>query len=353
MNRSALHQQKAEAAVAIVTALRPTLLRAVRSVFRQDLAGRIHLLIGIDVPDGDAGMLETLRQECPAQVTLTILDLGYSTAQLHGGFYPSAAGGALRTILGYAANSRYIAYLDDDDWWARDHLSSLCAAIPGRVWAHSRRWMVDGATAWPICRDEWDSIGVGRGKSVQLFGGFACPSTLMIEKEAAHPILPLWSLAYSADGRGNDRKFLQELMRHPPADTGRHSCFYELREAERQHPHHAGEFAARQLDWMGDRQKIEQVLAHTAQAEQALARGDADGAVSACCRALALQPHHAPALHLLAQAKYRTGRLAEARGHAALALELADHDPAVQEFCARLAKLQNGIAAAGTARNRG
>ncbi len=66
MNRSALHQQKAEAAVAIVTALRPTLLRAVRSVFRQDLPSRIHLLIGIDVPDGDAGRAGILREACQA-----------------------------------------------------------------------------------------------------------------------------------------------------------------------------------------------------------------------------------------------------------------------------------------------
>jgi len=332
VSRSAIDQQPCEAAIVISTTLRPTLLRAARSVFRQDLVGRLHLLIGIDRPEGDAGLLDILRAECPDRVTLTILDLGYSTAARHGGFYPSAGGGALRAILGYAANSRYVAYLDDDDWWARDHLSSLRAAIPGKVWAYSYRWMVDDATSWPICRDDWDSIGVGRGISRENFGGFACPSSLMIEKEAAHLILPHWAVAHSADGRGNDRPILQELMRYAYGETGRYSCFYELRAADQRHPHHAKEFAARQIGWMGDREKIDRIIGYTAQAE-------ATGAADAARQALALNPHHAPALNLLAQAEYRAGRLAEAQLHAAQALELADHDPAVQAFWNKL----NGI----------
>ncbi|MEI9981856.1 MAG: hypothetical protein WDN69_00740 [Aliidongia sp.] len=64
--------------------------------------------------------------------------------------------------------------MDDDDWWARGHLSSLRAAISGRSWAYSYRWLVDRDTGWPICRDEWDSVGVGQGINQQRFGGFAC-----------------------------------------------------------------------------------------------------------------------------------------------------------------------------------
>ena len=37
-----------------------------------------------------------------------MLDLGYSTPQRSGGTYPSYYGGALETILSYAANSRYV-----------------------------------------------------------------------------------------------------------------------------------------------------------------------------------------------------------------------------------------------------
>jgi Tetratricopeptide repeat len=336
MTRDARHQQRAEAAVVIGTMLRPTLLRAARSVFRQDLAGRIHLLIGIDVPEGDAGQLDILRQECPEHVTLTILDLGYSTAQRHGGFYPNIFGGALKTTLSYAANSRYVTYLDDDDWWARDHLSSLRMAIAGRLWAHSYRWMVDRDTAWPICRDEWDSVGIDRGINRAAFGGFACPSTLMIDKEAGHLILPLWSLAQFADGTGDDRLVLRELMRHPPGVSERHSCFYELRQDVRRHAHHAREFAARQLDWMDDRQKIASVIERAEQAGAALARGDIAGAALAARQALAVHPHHAPALFHLAQAEFGAGRLVEARRHAAHARELADYDPAIGSFWATL-----------------
>ena len=51
-------QKPADVAVVIQTVLRPSLLRTVRSVFNQDHAGRIQVLIGIDRPLGDSALLE-------------------------------------------------------------------------------------------------------------------------------------------------------------------------------------------------------------------------------------------------------------------------------------------------------
>jgi len=42
-----------DAAVVMPTLLRPSLERAVRSVFAQDLGGRIQLLIGVDCPSSE------------------------------------------------------------------------------------------------------------------------------------------------------------------------------------------------------------------------------------------------------------------------------------------------------------
>jgi len=208
-------QRLADVAVVIPTVLRPSLLRAVRSVFNQSLAGRIQILIGIDQRQGDAALLDALSRECPANVTLTILDLGYSTSRRHGGFYANYYSGALRTILSYAANSKYVAYLDDDDWWGRQHLSSLLSAIAHKDWAFSYRWMVDRETGWPICRDEWDSMGPEAGINQQRFGGFVSPSNLLLNKDTCHFILPYWSQSPFADGIGEDRLVFQELLKHP------------------------------------------------------------------------------------------------------------------------------------------
>ena len=58
-----------EAAVIVATILRPTLLQAVRSIFAQDLQGRVQILIGIDKVKGDRGMLDALRaREWPKPV---------------------------------------------------------------------------------------------------------------------------------------------------------------------------------------------------------------------------------------------------------------------------------------------
>jgi len=63
---------------------------------------------------------------------VTLLNLGYSTSVLNSGIHLASSGGALRSILTYCANSRYVAYLDDDNWWDETHQPSLLAAIVPR-----------------------------------------------------------------------------------------------------------------------------------------------------------------------------------------------------------------------------
>ena len=125
--------QRFAAAVVLPTILRPSLLRAVKSVYAQDALGSLQLLLGIDTKVGDPGLLEQIVALKPDNWVLTICDLGYSTAVRNGGIYPAGDGGSLRTILSYAANSPFVAYLDDDNWWAPDHLSSLLQSNRGRI----------------------------------------------------------------------------------------------------------------------------------------------------------------------------------------------------------------------------
>lgn len=218
-----------DAAVVIVTVLRPDLLRAVRSVYEQDIEGRVQILVGIDKPLGDPAILDTLERERPERFALTVLNLGYSTSKQNGGLYPARDGGALRTILSFAANSRYVAYLDDDNWLAPNHLSSLRRAIRGKGWAYSLRWLVDQPTMRPLAVDEWHSVGPGRGSFRDTLGGFCDPNTLMVDKFQCSAALHYWSYG-TLEFKAGDRGFFQALRGEAPGGgTGEASVYYVIR----------------------------------------------------------------------------------------------------------------------------
>ena len=216
-------------AVIIPTVLRESLLRAVRSVFAQEWPGRIQILIGVDIAEGDRDLLRQLGAECPERMALTIFDPGYSTAQVHGGIYHNAYSGSLRTVLSYAANRRFLAYLDDDNWWAAHHLSDLINVIDGFDWAFTYRWFVDPGTQEPICADDFESIGPGRGIYNDKLGGFVDANCLMIDKTRCHFILPQWSIPLLPDGSGEDRNVFNALKKqHSVAWTKRPSVYYVI-----------------------------------------------------------------------------------------------------------------------------
>jgi hypothetical protein len=199
--------------VVIPTVIRPSHLRAVGSIFDQAFDGTIQVLIGIDNYQRDEAILRELTDRCPSSCLLTVFDLSYSTSSLHGGLHPCGFGGDLRTILSYAANSRLVAYLDDDNWWADDHLESLRRAIKDFDWAFSLRWFVDEETGTPLCVDEWESVGPGAGAFRERFGGFVDTNCVMIDKVKCEPVLRRWSYPLHANprGRSTDRNIFHEL----------------------------------------------------------------------------------------------------------------------------------------------
>ena len=216
-----------DVAVVVPTVLRPDLARAIRSIYAQDFDGRVQILLGIDEILGDPALIGTLAAECPASMDFSWLDPGYSTSVRHGGLYPNRFSGALRTILTYLANSRLVAYLDDDNWWATDHLSTLVETIADADWAFSQRLFVEAATGEPICVDQWESVGPDAGVFQEKFGGFVDPSSLMIDKLACHEVAPLWSLASFDDGTGEDRLVFRMLKTHfRGRASGRATSYY-------------------------------------------------------------------------------------------------------------------------------
>jgi len=219
-------QSPFDVAVITATVVRPSLAQAMRSVFAQQFAGRIQVLVGIDRLEGSRALLEQLAAECPSHVAVTIVDLGYSTSKRHGGLYPSSYGGALKTILSYAANSRYVTYLDDDNWYAPTHLATLRDAIAGKDWAFSLRHFVDTATGDILCPDTWESMGPGRGVYARAQGGFVDTNCYLIDKLACPDVFLEWANTRFEGGTGGDRQILQRLLARSCGTNGAHSVFY-------------------------------------------------------------------------------------------------------------------------------
>ena len=231
-------QKPFDAAVVMPTVLRPSLLEAVRSVFRQEGVGRVQLLIGIDVARGSRSILDTIARECPESFAVSVFDPGYSTSARHGGLYSNFYGGALRTILTYAANSRRVAYLDDDNWFAPNHLSTLTAALEDHDWAHSLRWMVDPDGRRPMYVDETESAGLGRGIWGENQGGFVDTNSLMVDKMKCHPVFHLWSFGPLKNGGGEDRLMFKALSQSLKGrSTEQPTSYYVIDVNDDMHPH--------------------------------------------------------------------------------------------------------------------
>jgi hypothetical protein len=213
-------------AIVVPTVVRATLGQAIRSVYAQDFAGRIQILIGIDWWRGDRAYVEALVAEAPSHVAVTVLDLGYSTSQRNGGLYPSSFGGALKTILSYAANSRYVAYLDDDNWYAPNHVASMLAAVEGKAWAFALRHFVDRRSGEVLCPDTWESVGPDRGVHAAAQGGFVDTNCFLLDKFACDDVLSQWALTRYAGGTGGDRQVLARLAGRPWGTNGAHTVYY-------------------------------------------------------------------------------------------------------------------------------
>lgn len=222
-------QAPMDVAVVMTSVLRPSLRRAVESVFDQKFPGRIHLLIGIDQIAGDLALIDRICTSRPAHCSVQVFWPGFSTSVRHGGLAPAGDGGALRTVLSHLANSPYIAYLDDDNWWAATHLSDLRRATGQADWAFSLRWFVHPVSERAVCVDVWESVGPGQGVFNQLFGGFVDPSSLMINKLACAAALQYWNVPLEGDAMSADRSVFAYLSRHhKSAGTGKATTYYTL-----------------------------------------------------------------------------------------------------------------------------
>jgi hypothetical protein len=232
-----------DVAVVMFTKRTGSLATAVRSVFQQDFAGRVQVVIATDGPQADRAALVALLKEVPPTMALSIVDLGYSTARSRGGLYAPEAGGALRAALTLLANARHVAYLSEVNMVAPDHLSALKKAIGEHAWAWTQRWYADARNGSVICRDDWESAGPDAGAFAKSEGGFVAADALLIDKFACASALPAW-LQADDQGRGEDRRFFQAIRALPHGATGMPTLFQSIH-VQNQNPFMLAQFRER------------------------------------------------------------------------------------------------------------
>jgi len=218
-------QVPAEVAVVMPTILRPCISRAVESVFRQSYAGRIQLLIGVDKAADEPVDLDAVLRARPVNVSAVVLTLPWSTSIRHGGVHPATDGGSLRAILSFMANSRYVAYLDDDNAWEPEHLAGVMQAVEGKVWAYSLRMLIDETNGRELGVDRWDSVGPNAGR-FKAQGGLVDPNCLLVDKVAAARTFGRWT---EGPGVTSDRAFFAAIRDAPHGRVERATVRYGIR----------------------------------------------------------------------------------------------------------------------------
>ena len=216
-------QRPSDVGVVIPTVLRPELTRALESVYAQDLDGRIQIAIGVDKSETKLGALLDVISRRPPNVSVLVLRLPYSTSMRHGGVHSAQDGGSLRSILSFMLNSRYVAYLDDDNIYLPNHLSALLEAIKDKAWAATHRMLLNVENDDELGKDLWDSVGPGKGR---MEGGFVDPNCLMVDKVKLADAISSWS----SRGRDRpDRNFFRRIAPTPHAMLEQASVLYYIR----------------------------------------------------------------------------------------------------------------------------
>jgi hypothetical protein len=224
--------------IVIPTVCRPELIRCVRSIFSQSFENPIQILIGVDIDlfSISEDYKQLLNNECPKHISISWIDLGYSTSQRHGGPHSCFFGGSLRTALSFLAQYEHVMYLDDDDWLHPNHLLSISKYLPENEWVFSYSIYANSNNNSGLYTDLIESVGVNKGIYKDQFGGFVRPSGLVINKIKLVHLLGLWSLSISAKGDGEDRLFFSEMRHFKGACTEEATVYYSIDPNDEAHP---------------------------------------------------------------------------------------------------------------------
>lgn len=205
------------ALIVIPTTGSPTLEDAIVSALTQTYK-KVDTWVIIDGPEfADAAIKITSKFK--SNENLKVLTLPANTGA--NGWY----GHRIYAAVSYLFNHDFVLYLDQDNWFDADHVTSMVAACVNNNWhwCHSLR-KVYRADKTFVCNDNCESLG----KWPIYFSNdqyLVDTSTYCIRKEIIVQLAPAW---YS--GWGGDRRFYSIISKHVPqyGCTGKYSVSYRL-----------------------------------------------------------------------------------------------------------------------------
>lgn len=142
-------------------------------------------------------------------------------------------GHRIYAALPWLVNAKWVAFLDEDNWYEPDHIEQLLkatSAVPGARWAHSLRKICanDGTL---LCNDDCESLGLLKPVWDRPAEHFCDTSTLFLSRQLACSLSPLWDKRLVAD-----RQVSAELVKtHVGATSPHHSLCYTIGEGQGQH----------------------------------------------------------------------------------------------------------------------
>jgi glycosyltransferase involved in cell wall biosynthesis len=208
-----------EPAVTVITPTigRPTLARTVRSLqacLRQCPGMVLEHLVVVDGPELEPPVREVLA---------TVADGGpaYRAAVLVLPYHTGRSAAVCRAVASTLARGAYVGFLDDDNWYGRDHLR-LCLETmrerPHLQWMHTGRFMlrpgdgIDLGSERGGLVDRSESLGLLHATA---FGGpdhhMVDTSCYFLTRRACQESAPFWHVDPIAESWGEDRLFFSRL----------------------------------------------------------------------------------------------------------------------------------------------
>jgi hypothetical protein len=198
----------------------PVLARALQSVQQQDYPWLEHYVVG-DGPEA-TDRVASLLPSTPLH-PLRLLTLPVNVG---GGGY---CGHRAYAAVPYLVEGRYICFLDEDNWFEPNHVSSLMARITreGLAWAYSLRNIVDRDGRF-LMRDDCQSLGrypTWNNANIHLVD----TNCYMLRRDVAISTSQTWYRRYG-DGSNPDFTLCSRLSKEAPhyAGNGLYTVNYRL-----------------------------------------------------------------------------------------------------------------------------
>lgn len=207
--------------VITATTGRPELEQCIQSVQDQALHCVEHLIV-VDGPD-HASAVQVIVDKFKYRHPIHVIQLPYSVGK------DGYNGHRVYGSMPYLCDSNFLTYVDDDNWLDPDHLLNMMRVIKqtGAEASFSLRQIhsKDGSF---LCNDECESLGNFTHSVLDPADFFCDTSTMLVPREIAIKLAPLWNSKARSGEVEADRAFSKALLHYKVVGVPKHTLHYRL-----------------------------------------------------------------------------------------------------------------------------